>query len=47
MKTLAYHPSQTRAIPQNTVLQQLGMLANSLGGIGRFIRKDFDRFRIL
>ena len=44
MKTLAYHPSQTRAIPQNSILQQLGMLANSLGGIGRFIRKDQKNF---
>ncbi len=44
IKTLAYHPSQTRAIPQNSILQQLGMLANSLGGIGRFIRKDQKKF---
>ncbi len=40
IKTLVYHPSQTRAIPQNCILQQLGMLANSLGGVGRFINKD-------
>ena len=40
IKTLVYHPSQTRAIPQNSILQQLGMLANSLGGVGRFIGKD-------
>ena len=40
VKTLVYHPSQTRAIPQNSILQQLGMLANTLGGIGTFIRKD-------
>ena len=33
VKTLVYHPSQTRAIPQNSILQQLGMLANTLGGI--------------
>ena len=38
-KTLVYHPSQTRAIPQNNILQQLGMLANSLGGVGKFLRK--------
>ena len=44
VKTLVYHPSQTRAIPQNSILQQLGMLANSLGGIGKFIRKDQKRF---
>ncbi|MEE2694995.1 MAG: phosphoenolpyruvate carboxylase [Pseudomonadota bacterium] len=44
IKTLVYHPSQTRAIPQNSILQQLGMLANSLGGIGRYIRKDSKNF---
>ena len=44
IKTLVYHPSQTRAIPQNSMLQQLGMLANSLGGIGGFIRKDQKKF---
>ena len=44
MKTLVYHPSQTRAIPQNSILQQLGMLANSLGGIGKFLRKDPKKF---
>ncbi len=46
-KTLVYHPSQTRAIPQNNILQQLGMLANSLGGVGKFLRKNpkqFDRY---
>ena len=44
IKTLVFHPRQTRAIPQNNVLQQLGMLANSLGGIGKFLRKDFKKF---
>ena len=44
IKTLVYHPSQTRAIPQNSILQQLGMLANSLGGVGRFIGKDQKKF---
>ncbi|MBS92052.1 MAG: hypothetical protein CMM95_03255 [Rickettsiales bacterium] len=44
MKTLVYHPRQTRAIPQNSTLQQLGMMANSLGGIGRFLRKDNKSF---
>ena len=44
IKTLVYHPSQTRAIPQNCILQQLGMLANSLGGIGKFIKKDPKKF---
>ena len=44
IKTLVYHPSQTRAIPQNSILQQLGMLANSLGGVGKFIGKDQKKF---
>ena len=44
IKTLVFHPSQTRAIPQNSILQQLGMLANSLGGIGKFLRKDPKKF---
>ena len=44
MKTLVYHPRQTRAIPQNSTLQQLGMMANSLGGIGKFLRKDQKSF---
>ena len=43
-KTLVYHPSQTRAIPQNNILQQLGMLANSLGGVGKFLRKNPKQF---
>ena len=45
-KTLVYHPSQTRAIPQNNILQQLGMLANSLGGVGKFLRKNPKQFSI-
>ena len=44
VKTLVYHPSQTRAIPQNSILQQLGMMANSLGGIGMFLRKNPKQF---
>ncbi len=44
IRTLVYHPSQTRAIPQNCILQQLGMLANSLGGVGKFIKKDPKNF---
>ena len=43
VKTLVYHPSQTRAIPQNSILQQLGMMANSLGGIGIFLRKKIPK----
>lgn len=44
VKTLVYHPSQTRAIPQNAVLQQLGILANTIGGVGTFLRKDPKKF---
>ncbi len=36
------HPSQTRAIPQNAILQQLGMLANTLGGIGQIWVRDSE-----
>ncbi len=43
----ASHPSETRAIPHNAILQQLGMLANTLGGVGQAIRKDEGRFRAL
>jgi phosphoenolpyruvate carboxylase len=41
------HPSQIRAIPHNSILQQLGMLANTLGGVGEAIRKDEVRFKSL
>lgn len=38
---------QLRAIPHNAVLQQLGFLANSIGGLGAAIAKDPQRFRSL
>ncbi len=41
------HPSQLRAIPNNAILQQLGFLANSLGGAGAAIAKNPDRFHVL
>lgn len=41
------HPSQIRAIPHNAILQQMGFLANTLGGLGRAIRRDPGRFRSL
>ncbi|MDF1586179.1 phosphoenolpyruvate carboxylase [Marinimicrococcus flavescens] len=41
------HPSQIRAIPHNAVLQQLGILANSIGGVGQAVAKDPDRFLAL
>jgi phosphoenolpyruvate carboxylase len=34
------HPTQLRAIPHNGILQQLGFLANTLGGVGAAIVKD-------
>jgi len=40
----ALSPRQLRAIPHNAVLQQMGYLANSLGGVGRAMALDLDRF---
>lgn len=39
------HPSQIRAIPNNGILQQLGYLANTVGGLGGAIAIDPERFR--
>ncbi|MEM7443431.1 MAG: phosphoenolpyruvate carboxylase [Pseudomonadota bacterium] len=39
--------AQLRAIPHNAVLQQLGLLANTVGGLGAAIAKDPDRFQKL
>ncbi len=41
------HPSQLRAIPQNAIYQQMGMLANTLGGLGHAITKDPEGFQRL
>ncbi|HWA44350.1 MAG TPA: phosphoenolpyruvate carboxylase [Hypericibacter adhaerens] len=41
------HPTQIRAIPHNSILQQLGLMANTLGGVGQAIRKDPERFQRL
>src|SRR5690606_20045222 len=41
------HPSQMRAIPNNAVLQQLGLLANTVSGLGRAASKDWERFRVM
>jgi len=38
---------QLRAIPHNAILQQLGLLANSIGGVGAAVAKDPERFREL
>jgi phosphoenolpyruvate carboxylase len=40
-------PSQLRAIPQNAILQQLGCLANTIGGLGQAVREDPERFQRL
>lgn len=37
------HPSQLRAIPHNAILQQIGYLANSLGGFGCSFKKNMDQ----
>lgn len=39
--------SQTRAIPHNAILQQLGLPANVIGGIGAAIDKDPGRYASL
>ncbi|MDA0785732.1 MAG: hypothetical protein O3B37_05515 [Proteobacteria bacterium] len=38
------HPSQIRAISNNGILQQLGYLANTVGGLGSAITIDPERF---
>ena len=39
------HPSQIRAIPHNAILQQLGILANTIGGLGQAVGKDPEQFQ--
>ncbi len=41
------HPSQLRAIPHNAILQQMGFLANAIGGVGEAVAKDPERFQRL
>ena len=41
------HPSQLRAIPHNSILQQLGTMANTIGGVGGAVAKDPERFQAL
>jgi phosphoenolpyruvate carboxylase len=41
------HPKEMRAIPHNGILQQLGMLANTVGGVGQAIARDPERFQRL
>lgn len=42
--TRASHVEQIRAIPHNAILQQMGYLANTLGGAGTAIAKDADSY---
>ncbi|RME63627.1 MAG: phosphoenolpyruvate carboxylase, partial [Alphaproteobacteria bacterium] len=42
--TRASHVAQIRAIPHNAILQQMGYLANTLGGMGTAIAKDADSY---
>jgi phosphoenolpyruvate carboxylase len=39
------HPTQMRAIPHNGILQQLGFLANTVGGMGEALTRDPERFQ--
>ncbi len=39
--------SQIRAIPHNAILHQLGLLANTIGGVGQAIKKNPDQFLYL
>jgi phosphoenolpyruvate carboxylase len=41
------HPSQIRAIANNTILQQMGFLANTIDGVGRAANQDAERFRFM
>ena len=41
------HPSQIRAIANNTILQQMGFLANTIDGVGRAASQDAERFRFM
>ena len=41
------HPSQLRAIVNNTILQQLGFFANTTQGVGRAAAANAERFRAM
>lgn len=41
------HPSQLRAIPNNAVLQQLGLLANTVHGVGKAALQNPDNFHAM
>lgn len=45
--TRATHVGQIRAIPHNAILQQMGYMANTLGGVGTAIAKDSDGYTLL
>ncbi|NPA49478.1 MAG: phosphoenolpyruvate carboxylase, partial [Thermodesulfobacteria bacterium] len=36
--------AEIRAIPHNAILHQLGLLANTIGGVGQAVKKDPERF---
>lgn len=42
--TRATHVGQIRAIPHNAILQQMGYMANTLGGLGTAVAKDRERY---
>lgn len=42
-----FHPRQIRAISNNAILQQLGLLANTVTGLGRAMAKDPERARMM
>ncbi len=39
-----YSAAEIRAIPHNAILHQLGLLANTIGGVGQAIKKNPERF---
>ena len=39
------HPAEMRAIPHNGILQQMGFLANTVGGMGEALARDPERFQ--
>ncbi len=46
-KVQAVSAGQIRAIPQNAILHQLGLLANTIGGVGQAIKKNPEQFSCL
>lgn len=46
-KVVTVSAAQIRAIPQNAILHQLGLLANTIGGVGQAIKKNPEQFSCL